>query len=310
LINFDSSRVYGLPSYYAQKMFSENRGDVVLPISIEAAPIAPAEPIRGMIGLGTWATQAEFKDVTVLQGDKIVFHSDFAKDAKGWKSLHGQWKVKDGALRQTGDEDNCRIVVGDPNWSNYTLSLKARKLGGAEGFLILFGVRDEDAKSWWNLGGWGNSKHAIERNGEVGKELSGRIENGRWYDIRVEMAGQRTRCYLDGKLIHDAVPAVTQPLYAVASRASATNEVILKVVNVSAVAHDTDIDLRGAGEVQAEAKAIVLTSAGPAGENSLDTPTKVAPATKTVQNAASKFRYTFPAHSVTILRLRIQSKVP
>lgn len=34
LINFDSSRVYGLPSYYVQQMFSNNRGDVVLPATI------------------------------------------------------------------------------------------------------------------------------------------------------------------------------------------------------------------------------------------------------------------------------------
>ena len=31
LINFDSSKWYGLPSYYVQKMFAENRGDVYLP---------------------------------------------------------------------------------------------------------------------------------------------------------------------------------------------------------------------------------------------------------------------------------------
>lgn len=33
LINFDSSRWFGIPSYYVQKLFSEHRGDVVLPTS-------------------------------------------------------------------------------------------------------------------------------------------------------------------------------------------------------------------------------------------------------------------------------------
>jgi len=36
LINFDSSRVFGLPSYYVQKLFSENRGDRVLPIDVQS----------------------------------------------------------------------------------------------------------------------------------------------------------------------------------------------------------------------------------------------------------------------------------
>jgi alpha-L-arabinofuranosidase len=302
LINFDSSRVYGLPSYYVQKMFSENRGDVVLPVSIDAAPTT--EPVRGAVGVGTWATQAEFKDIKVVQGDKALFQSDFAKGTEGWKPLHGDWKAKDGVLQQTSRSDNCRIVVGDPNWSDYTLSLKARKLGGAEGFLVLFGVRLNDAKSWWNLGGWSNTKHAIERDAVAGKETPGQIETGRWYDIRVKLAGQRIRCYLDGKLVHEAILSGAQSLYAVASRANAAGEVILKVVNVTSTAQDTELDLRGVQEVQAEARAMVLTSADPADENSLDAPTKVAPATRIVENAASKFRYTFPAQSVTILRLK------
>ena len=36
LINFDSSRWYGLPGYYVQQMFSENRGDVTLPVQVES----------------------------------------------------------------------------------------------------------------------------------------------------------------------------------------------------------------------------------------------------------------------------------
>ena len=31
MINFDSSAVFGTPSYYVQQMFSQNRGDMVLP---------------------------------------------------------------------------------------------------------------------------------------------------------------------------------------------------------------------------------------------------------------------------------------
>ena len=56
-----------------------------------------------------------------------------------------------------------RAFAGDKNWRDYTYSLKARKLGGAEGFLIPFLVRDDEAKAWWNIGGWGNIRHAIER---------------------------------------------------------------------------------------------------------------------------------------------------
>jgi len=34
--NFDSSRWFGIPSYYVQRMFAENRGTVVLPAQVES----------------------------------------------------------------------------------------------------------------------------------------------------------------------------------------------------------------------------------------------------------------------------------
>ena len=38
LINFDSYRWFGLPSYYVQKMFANNQGTVSLPVHVEKAP--------------------------------------------------------------------------------------------------------------------------------------------------------------------------------------------------------------------------------------------------------------------------------
>jgi alpha-L-arabinofuranosidase len=307
LINFDGSRVYGLPSYYVQKMFSENRGDVILPTTVKAAPVINGGPIGGAMGLGTWSTQAEFKDICVRAGDKTLFAADFAQGSKGWKPLRGKWSTRRGVLRQTADETDCRIIAGDRNWSNYTLSLKARKLGGAEGFLVMCSVRDENQWIWWNLGGWGNRQHGLEQciggnKSMLGKQVPGRIETGRWYDIRIQFSGDKIRCYLDGQLIHD-VSLAAEPLYAVASRVDTSGQIILKVVNVSRVAQDTELELRGVQDVRPMAKAIVLSSANPTDENSLTEPTKVASICQTIDGAAAKFRHTFPANSVTILRL-------
>jgi alpha-L-arabinofuranosidase len=301
-INFDSSRAYGTPSYHVQKMFSRNRGDVVLPIDLES-PAVEAGAKGGAIGVGTWATQAEFKDIKVTRGDKTLFESDFSKGLEGWRTTRGQWKAEGGVLRQTGRETDVRAVAGDKSWDNYTYTLKARKLGGAEGFLIMFRVQDPRAKAWWNLGGWGNVRHGLELPGVPGSDVPGRIETGRWYDIRIELRGPSIRCYLDGKLIHDVTQQMSA-LYGVAGLARSTNEVILKIVNVSASPHDTQIDLRGAGPAVKSATATVLTSADPADENTLEQPEKVAPVTRAVDVKAAKFRYTFPAHSVTVLRLR------
>jgi alpha-L-arabinofuranosidase len=299
-IQFDNSRVYGTPSYYVQKMFAEARGDVVLGLDLQAPTIEMARK-GGAIGVGTWATQAEFKDLKVAQGDKVLFQSDFSAGTKGWRTLGGRWQAQDGALRQTAGGENIRAIAGDKSWKDYTYTLKARKLGGAEGFLILFNVRDDQAKSWWNLGGWGNTRHAVESPGMVDGGTDGRIETDRWYDIRIEVTGPRVRCFLDGKLIHDLRPT-TRSLYAVASRASRSGDAILKVVNVSPEAQPTEIAFRGPGEVKS-AVATVLTSASPEDENTLERPTKVAPSTAAVAGAAGQFRHVFPAHSVTVMRV-------
>lgn len=303
LIVFDSSRVYGIPSYYAQKMFAENRGDAVLPLTV-ACPAVKESPAKGAIGVGTWHTQAEFKDIRVTRGGKTLLACDFADGTKGWRLLSGEWKADGGVLRQNSLADNVRAVAGDKSWSDYTYSLKARKLGGAEGFLILFRVRNDHEKAWWNLGGWGNVRHAIELGGTVSNSVPGRIETGRWYDIRIELQGGNIKCYLDGKRIHDITNPSVKSLYASASRAEASREIILKVVNVASADQATDIKLQGAGQVEGTASLTVLTSAKATDENSLEEPTKVAPVTRSIAVAGPTFRHTFPAHSISVLRLK------
>jgi len=304
LIDFDSSRVYGIPSYYVQQMFSANRGDVVLPVTVTAAVVAP--PARsGAIGVGTWRTKAEFKDIKVTRGGETLFTCDFADGTKGWRLHGGDWAVENGALQQKSLDDNIRAFAGDKSWGDYTYSLKARKLGGAEGFLISFLVKDEEAKAWWNIGGWGNVRHAIEAEGFAGNDVEGSIETGRWYDIRVEVKGPTVKCFLDGKLIHDVSFQATKPLYATASLAKRAGEVILKVVNVSTEDQETDLQLLG-GKIRPTATAMVLSSDKPEDENTLEQPTKVKPVTSRLDNASASFRHTFPANSVTVLRLKLQ----
>jgi alpha-L-arabinofuranosidase len=304
LIDFDSSRAYGIPSYYVQQMFSANRGDVVLPVTVTSATLTPVAR-SGAIGVGTWRTQAEFKDIKVTRGDETLFTSDFSNGTQGWRRHGGDWAVEAGALQQKLMAENVRAFAGDKNWSDYTYSLKARKLGGAEGFLISFLVKDEEAKAWWNIGGWGNVRHGLEMEGIAGDDVPGSIETGRWYDIRIEVKGANVKCFLDGKLIHDVSYQATQLLYAVASLAKRANEVILKVVNVSVTDLETDLRLEG-GNIRPNATAIVLASDKPEDENTLDQPTRVKPVTSKLSNAGAAFQRTFPANSVTVLRFKLR----
>jgi alpha-L-arabinofuranosidase len=305
LINFDSARWYGIPSYYVQQMFSENRGDTALPTTVESPPQTEPAPGSGAIGVGSWSTRVEYKDLLVTSEGKTLYSSDFSEGTKGWKFLgNGDWSVVDGALRQNSENQNVRAIMGDKSWKDYTFTVKARKLGGAEGFLILFHVNNDDEKSWWNLGGWGNTQHGIEKD-EVVTQVLGHIETDRWYDIRIEVKGSTIKCYLDDKLIHDVKHTTIPSLYASATRDSKTGELILKVVNGSAEKIETAIHLKGkaAATLAPTAKSIVLTSGSPTDENTLDTPTKVSPKTETIAIPASSFQHVFPGNSLTVLRI-------
>jgi len=302
LIDFDSSRAYGIPSYYVQKMFSENRGDVVLPVNVQS-PESLVAPKFGAIGVGTWRTEAEFKELKVTQGEKILFSCDFADGTKGWRLRSGDWSAQDGTLHQKSLAENVRAFAGDKTWRNYTYTLKARKLSGDEGFLIPFLVQDENAKAWWNIGGWGNTRHAIEMDGIVGNEVPGGIETGRWYDIRIEVADEGIKCSLNGKLIHDVKYPKTRALYATASRTK--RDLILKVVNVSTENQETEVALNG-GKPAAQAIAIVLASDKPGDENTLDQPNRVRPVESTIPCSGPTFHHTFPANSISVVRLKLQ----
>jgi alpha-L-arabinofuranosidase len=304
-ILFEGGRSYGTPSWHVQALFGANRGDINLPVALTAPVVESRTQRGGMVGVGTWLTQAEYKDIKVTQGDKVLFASNFAKDSKGWKFHGGDWKTVDGALRQSSDEQGVRALVGKKEWKDYTLTLKARKLGGKEGFLILFAAPNEKDKAWWNLGGWGNKEHGVELRGVGHDHVAGKIETGRWYDIKVELQGPRIRCYLDGQLVHDITGgAKINSLYAVAGLQQNTREIILKAVNVGEEPLDTMVTLAGAKKLARAAQTLTLTSGSTDDENSFDAPTKIAPKAGTVDIAGPAFHYIFPPRSLTILRLK------
>ena len=312
LIGYDNTTSFGSPSYYVQQMFGNNRGDVVLPVTVDVPNPAPAvnDHPKGKAGVGTWGTQAEYKDVEVTQGTKSLYKADFAAGAKDWKFGGGDWKVTDGALTQSSGSENCRATVGDTSWTDYTYRVKARKVAGREGFLIIFHYQDDGNYIWWNLGGWGNTRTAIERFSDgAGHEIGGstpmKIETGRWYDIRIEVAGPKIRCFLDDKLVTEAVDqpaAQPDPIYATASRDLQSGDIIMKIVNFSSADKTLGLNLPGAKDVKSTAQAFTIAGE-PDDVNTIDAPTRIAPKAITITGVSDRFTHTFPAHSVTVVRV-------
>lgn len=302
-IVFNSSRAYGTPSYYVQALFAANRSDTVYPLQIDQ-PAPQPKPFSGLIGVGTWDTQSEYKDIQVIKDGKVLYSSDFSHGLNGWKTPRGTWETVDGALRQTKIGPDTLALFGDKSWSDYTLSLKARKISGAEGFLITFAAPDDKTRSWWNIGGWGNLMHGLAVPGVSETRVGGSIETGRWYDIRVELKGGSIKCYLDGKLIHDVYRHQPNAMYAVFGSDPKSKEWILKVVNAADHPIEAAINLKGISKISSSARLITLTSANLDDENSFDELEKIHPHEEAIAIPGASFPRIFPASSVSILRLK------
>jgi len=308
MIYFDTTRCFGTVSYYLWKLFAENRPAFTVATDVSLASGATAK-ITGGIGVGTWETSAEFKDIRVERDGQVLFASDFSKEPAGWKTDGGNWSVVDGTYRQS-DRAVGLSFFGDESWTDYTLTLKARKLSGPEGFLICFGRKNQE-RNWWNIGGWGNTEHALEFNqNSAGRHVAGSVETGRWYDVKIELNGSRIRCYLDGKLIHDETTATPERFFAQAGKDEPSGDLILKAINAGAEPIKATLNLNGFGRPPTEAQVTILKSEQGSDNNSLENPKRIAPVTSAMAVSGTNFTHEFPPLSFTVMRFADKSAAP
>ncbi|AVV43630.1 alpha-N-arabinofuranosidase [Streptomyces sp. P3] len=308
LVWFNNHASWNSANYEVQKLFMTNVGDRVVPSTASATPSLQG-PITGAVGLSTWATSAAYDDVKVTGVDGATLLSDdFSGDAARWTHTGGgSWSLQDGQYVQTdAAAENTMVSAGDTAWHDYDLHVKATKKSGKEGFLVAFGVKDTGNYYWWNLGGWNNTQSAVEQAVDGGKSTliskAGSVETGRAYDVDVRVRGRQVTLYLDGQewgSFTDDKPA--EPFRQVVTEDRRTGDLIVKVVNAQASGARTAIDL-GRAKVASTARATTLAAAPDAVNTETGTP--VAPVTSTVTGIAGKFTYTFPANSITFLRIR------
>jgi alpha-L-arabinofuranosidase len=309
MIVYDGSRSYGTPSYHALQMFSLNRPDRVAPTTVVYAPDTTGRRwshLHGGIALSAWNTTAEFKDVRVERQDTVLLAGDFRGGAGRWVQNADEWVVNGGAFQNRRTLTEAIASTGDSSWTDYTLSLKARKLGGEEGF-ILYMLQNAENQVLWNIGGWGNSVDVLMQDRvDLGKRKEIAIETGKWYDIRMEVRGHHIRSYLDGVLRHDIDlhERGETTIVATSGVRESTGEVIVKIVNPFPAGVPCRIVVDGPESLQPDGAATVLASTSPDDENSLDQPMRVAPRSVRLSDVGHTFTYTAPASSLSILTLK------
>lgn len=290
LIYFNGTSVYGTPSYYVQKIFGENRGDMVVEACVNTDTRKPF--ISGGITLSI-SDLTGIKDIQVINDNALL--------------------IKEHEL--TGQESNVArdgdyMCIGDSSWKNYEMSFKVkvekeiriRLLDNREIF-------DNQNYYQWEIGPDGNSKLVhIGGFSRVKFGSSKKIElEDEWQDGKIEVRENNIRCYLNGNLVHEHQISEIPYLTSVTTLDCKNNELIVKMVNASEHEISTIIDILGTN-VLPEGEQIILTSQDPKDNNSMEEPTKVSPVIKPFIVNDSSFNYDMAPYSLVVLKIKVSSE--
>ena len=308
MIRFNSEKSMGTPSYYVQQLFPANIGtrviktkcDYTLPEKHSDVDVTPVH-----VGLATWATNVQYRNARVVIDGKEYNVSDF--DA--WKIVDGKWKADaDIYTQQSKAQPAVAFSPFDIRSSKYSFKVEAMKQSGDEGFLAIVGLKDAKNYQWYNVGGWGNSQNNVEQTQGGGKMSLARdhafkVEDGRWYEIQVDVDGDSILCYLDGK--RDFAVRLQESLmsgvYASTTLDEQTGELIVKVVNTGWGDVPGEISLKNFNAKSATL--IRLSSAEGTDENTIDNPTNIIPQTAHATVSGNKVTFQVPSYSVNIIRI-------
>ena len=311
MIRFNSHRVMGTPSYYVQMLMPKYLGTQVVKVrqqdynhgqqsTSEKMQKPLVTPEESRIGFATWATQATFM-TSSIEGVK-------SKEQGDQEYLLGQWrKNDDGSVSQSGMDEQCVAVVDTKVGDHYTAKIRARKDGGNEGFMVVFNYTDPHHYSWVNFGGWNNTQHGIETISGGGKSQiatkAGKVEIGRWYDITLQVEGDKVKCWLDDDLVFDTMlQGDVQPdIFSSATINDRSGELIVKMVNTSdegtmARINVNHLDVKSAQVVR-------LCANDGMDENTLQQPTNIYPTTHELSPEGNSIEVEVPAYSLNIIRV-------
>lgn len=135
--------------------------------------------------------------------DKLLLHEDFSKPNSNYISIgRGECTVQNGILRTKG----ASLCLGDKTWTDYEMKFRARVPKGEPFMQIWAGFRAANREDRYviSLRGEQFSDMIINRMGYMASEeflglryLDFRPVPGKWYDIKIQVCGDRIRVYVN-----------------------------------------------------------------------------------------------------------------
>lgn len=293
MIWFDNHRSYVTPNYYVQKMFMDYQGNELLETICEfdsenEQPDLYPHTIPGDITVSAKDVDVEYTCIKITDIDtgNVVTHDD--------------------VLIEKGQKD---VVIGNVQYTNYIVEMKAREINGTKGFFMEFGRIDDKNSNTWEIGGWQNLDTAVCRN-TAGRnaclsQYEFSVEKDRVYELKLQVNGRHIMTYIDGVKIHDIEDkqTVIEPLYLTASKKE--NKVIVKLVNVSKKSKKTEIILNSCKEGKAKAVVAYMTGYSRNDINDFDNPEKVIMKKDNILLDIPAFEVEIPGESIYVYELEL-----
>jgi alpha-L-arabinofuranosidase len=304
LIIFNNHESYGIPSYYMLQMMGQNRGDYV--VECEVKTNAVTEKKFGRAGLYSEKPGTVFRNVTI----------DNKKQDSITANITGEFIVEDGEYTAVTDDAWC--LFGEEHAENYTLSADVKFTGGD--ICIKMGVWNERLESvgdvyqpYWapkRISGY----NWVIKDGEsyiegfkrlkvqfTTPKVKVNIDSNAFNNMKIVAGENKIECYLNGKMVNTYT---VEPFPAVASVAAVdekTNEVIIKIINISGKDETVKINLDQ--NVNSTARGWILTSDDKNDTNSFENKTKVSPKQFVIDDISPEFEYNAPKYSFSVIRI-------
>ncbi|MEH7418032.1 alpha-L-arabinofuranosidase C-terminal domain-containing protein [Neobacillus drentensis] len=284
LIYFNGTNSYVTPSYHVQKLFAENRGDIVLESKVETENRFPS--FNGGMSFRE-IDLPNIKAINISSEEKSLFRSEYLTKEQQATCL--EW---------------YGLRIGDSSWKNYTADMNA--IIGPQGLKVRF---LDSTKEWqqnyflWEFDSNGENR-LVHINGWSRVKLSPNQTlnvNPDGHHLSIKVKHDSLYCYLDDQLIHEYKIAKIPYLTTVSTLDEQNNEVIVKLVNASEHNLETMIDIDGKEKLVG--KQIVLTSDDPNQTNTMEEPNKVIPFETVLQLDSNT--YEIPSFSVVILKIAL-----
>lgn len=322
LMFFSNTEIHGSINYYVQQIFAQNVASNLLPGTLDISENQADNDLAGYVGLASWRTSVAYDNLLVTSNESgdVLYSTDFESDTSlqddNWTHHQGDWNIEDGRLIQSntsGPSDGNTgdaIYVGDPGWTNYTLTVDGEILSGEEGFLIPVCVTNTNNNIFWNIGGWGNTVSCLQvisagsKSGQVsGTAKSLKLNKNQVYQLKIVVDGTNIKCYIDDILYIDYTQETPSTLYETTS-IDDNGDIIIKYVNIS----DRDIDIDTLitnidfTNYQDKATLTLLTGDKLSATNSFKHENNIVPVISEI-DVSDNFTYTAPSYSVSIIRI-------